>query len=152
MSASAVATQLRPRPPSDARTWLGKARPPSAARTWREEPRPRSVAAREAEDVLAEVGEDQVVRDGGDGVEARLAELALDVVLFGEPEAAVGVEARVRGLPRRLRGEQLREVRLRAARLALLEEPGCLVAHQVGGLDRGVCLRNREWHGLVLAG
>src|SRR3954470_17355298 len=117
MSASAVATQLRPRPPSDARTWL-------------EEPClgdcPRSVAAREAEDVLAEVGEDQVVRDGGDGVEARLAELALDVVLLGEPEAAVGVEARVRGLPRRLRGEQLREVRLRAARLALLEEPGCL--------------------------
>ena len=68
--------------------------------------------------MLAEVGQHEVVRDGRDRVEARLAELALDVVLRREPVAAVRVEAGVRRLPRGLRGEQLRDVRLGAARLA----------------------------------
>src|SRR5581483_11269293 len=80
-----------------------------------------SVRARQAEHVLAEVGEDEVVRDRCDGVQARLAELALDVVLLCEAEAAVGVETRVGRLPRRLRRQQLREVRLGSARLPLLE-------------------------------
>ena len=75
------------------------------------------------EHVLAEVGEHEVVRDRRDRVEPRLAELALDVVLLREAEAAVRVEARVRRLPGRLRGEQLRHVRLGAARLARVEQP-----------------------------
>src|SRR5262245_33050725 len=75
------------------------------------------VRAWHAEHVLTEEGEHEVVRDGRDAVEARLAELSLDVVLLRKAEAAVGVEARVRRRPRRLRGEQLRHVRLRAARL-----------------------------------
>ena len=48
-------------------------------------------------------------------VQARLAELALDVVLGGEAEAAVRVEARVGRLPGGLGGEQLGHVRLGAA-------------------------------------
>src|SRR2546430_7284005 len=40
--------------------------------------------------VLPQVRQDQVVRDRRDRVEARLAELALDVVLRGEAEAPVG--------------------------------------------------------------
>ena len=53
----------------------------------------RVVGARHAEHVLAEVGEDQVVRHRRDLVEARLAELSLDVVLLGKPEAAMGLHA-----------------------------------------------------------
>src|SRR5581483_294614 len=76
------------------------------------------VAARHAEHVLADVGEHQVVRDGRHGEQPRLAELALHVILGREAIAAVGVEAGVRRLPRRLGGEQLRQVRLGAAALA----------------------------------
>src|SRR5262249_56018131 len=75
----------------------------------------RSGRARKPEHVLAEIGEDEVVRDGRHRVQARLAELPLDVVLSREPEAAVRVEAYVRCLPRRLRRKQLRHVRLRTA-------------------------------------
>ena len=101
--------------------------------------------------MLADVGEDQVVRDRRHLVEPRLAELPLDVVLLGEAEAAVRVEARVRRRPGRLRGEQLRHVRLRAARQALLEQPRRLVAHQVGRLDLRVGARDRELDALVRA-
>ena len=61
------------------------------------------------------------------------------------------VEACIRRLPRRLRGEQLGEVRLGPARLSLLEQPRRLVPHQVGPLDRGVRLSERELDALVLA-
>ena len=52
--------------------------------------------------MLAEVGEDEVVRDGRHRVQARLAELRLDVVLFRESKAAVRVDrdpAAFRGSP-----------------------------------------------------
>src|SRR5688572_9771477 len=78
------------------------------------------VGAGHAEDVLAEVGEDEVVRDRCDRVEAGLPELALDVVLLREAPAAVRVEAGVRRRPGGLRGEQLGHVRLGTRRLALL--------------------------------
>src|SRR3954462_8239030 len=66
-----------------------------------------SVAPRHAQDVLAHVGLDEVVGDRGDLVEPGLAELALDVVLLGEAEAAVGVHADVGRLPGGLGGEVL---------------------------------------------
>ena len=62
-----------------------------------------SVRARQAEHVLADVGEHQVVVDRRDLVQPRLAELALDVVLAGEAVAAVGVQAGVGRLPGRPR-------------------------------------------------
>ncbi len=49
-----------------------------------------SVRTRHAEDVLADIGEDQVGRDRGRLVEADLAPFALDVVFAGEGEAAIG--------------------------------------------------------------
>src|SRR3954453_11682215 len=58
-----------------------------------------SVATRHAQYVLAAVGLDEVVGDRRDLVVAGLADLALDVVLRGEPEAAVGVDAHVGPLP-----------------------------------------------------
>jgi hypothetical protein len=45
-----------------------------------------SIRARHAEDVLADIGEDQIGRDRGGLVEARLAPFALDVVSHGERE------------------------------------------------------------------
>jgi hypothetical protein len=53
--------------------------------------------------------------DGGDEVEAGLAELALDVVLGGEAEAAVGLDADVGGFPGGLGAEVLGHVGLGAA-------------------------------------
>src|SRR2546425_12866817 len=54
-----------------------------------------SVRARHAEDVLPDIGHDEVVVDRRRAVQARLAELALDVVLLGEAVAAVAVDAGV---------------------------------------------------------
>ena len=72
--------------------------------------------------MLGDVGEDQVRRDRRDLIEPRLAELALDVVVLGEAEAAVRLDRDVGRLPRRVGGEQLGHVRLGAARLAAIEQ------------------------------
>ncbi len=58
-----------------------------------------SVRARHPDHVLAEVGEDEVVRNGRHLVQPCLAELSLDVVLLREAEATMCVEAGVRGCP-----------------------------------------------------
>src|SRR5687767_15812116 len=97
-----------------------------------------SVGLRQTEDVLRDVGEHEVVVDRRDLVQARLAELALDVVLGREAEATVGVQTHVRRLPRGLRCEQLGHVRLGAARPAGVEEARTLPAHEVRGLGVGV--------------
>jgi G3E family GTPase len=57
------------------------------------------VRARHPEHVLADEGEHEVVRHRRDRVEPRLPELPLDVVLLGEAEAAVRVQAGVRRRP-----------------------------------------------------
>src|SRR5215212_2477448 len=59
-----------------------------------------SVRARQAEHVLGQIRQDQVRRDRRHLVETRFAELALDVVFLGEAVAAMGLEARIRGLER----------------------------------------------------
>src|SRR4051794_17581988 len=66
-----------------------------------------SVAARQPQDVLAEVGQDEVVGHRRGLVDAGLAQLALHVVAAQEAVAAMGVQARVGRLPRRLGGQQL---------------------------------------------
>ena len=70
----------------------------------------------EAEDVLGYVREDEVGRDRGDLVETRLAELALYGVLGVEAVAAEGLKGGVGRLPRGVGGQELRQVRLGAAR------------------------------------
>src|SRR5215210_2293863 len=105
---------------------------------------------RQAEDVLADVGEDQVGRDGSHLEEPGLAELALDVVLGVERVAAEGLHRRVRGLPRGVGGKQQGHVRLGAAGLASLEKLGGPEAHQVGGLDADVRAGEGELDALVL--
>src|SRR4051812_48508218 len=81
-----------------------------------------SVGARQAEHVLGQVGENQVRRDRRDLIEARLAELALDVVLLGEAEAAMGLDAGIGRLERGVGGEHLGHVGLRARVGAALVE------------------------------
>src|ERR687893_11710 len=70
---------------------------------------------RKLQDVLGDVGEDQVRRDRGDLVESGLPELALDVVLGVEAVPSQRLHRRVRRLPTRVRRQQLRHVRLRPA-------------------------------------
>src|SRR5262245_66610550 len=124
-------------------------RPAIGSACWRASKSFMSVAPRHAQDVLADVGLDEVVGDRRDLVEPRLAELALDVVLLGEAEAAVRVDAYIGRLPGRLGGQVLGHVGLGAARLLAFEARARLPAHQVGGLDRHVRLRDRELHTLV---
>src|SRR3954451_21447575 len=59
-----------------------------------------SVRAGHAEHVLGDEGQYEVGRDRRHLVEPRLAEFALDVVLLGEAEAAMGLDAGVRRFPR----------------------------------------------------
>ena len=69
--------------------------PSSTISTWG----PMSVRARHAQYVLADEGQDEIGRDRGHLIEPRLAELALDVELLGEGEAAVGLDAGFRRRP-----------------------------------------------------
>src|SRR3989442_9094590 len=109
------------------------------------------VAAQPPQTVLAEVGEEEVVgaRRGLGG--AALADLALYLLLRGDPVPAVAVNARVGRLPRRLRREVFGHVGLGPARLAGVEERRGLVAHERGRFDGGVRLGDRELHALVRA-
>ena len=77
-----------------------------------------SVRAGQPEDVLGDVGEDQLLADRGDALQAGLAEVALDVVLGGVAEPAVGLHGPVGGEEAGLGGEVLGDVGLLAARLA----------------------------------
>ena len=54
---------------------------------------------RQAEYVFGDVGQDQVGRDRRHQVQASFPELALDVVLRGEAEAAVGLDADIGRFP-----------------------------------------------------
>src|SRR2546422_2724519 len=106
------------------------------------------ITPRHAEHVLADVGEHEVVVDRRRLVESALAEFALDVVLLGVAVAAVTVDARVAGLPRRLGAEVLRHVGLAPARLARVEERRRLVTHELRRVGRDVLARDGELHAL----
>src|SRR5512135_620678 len=69
-----------------------------------------SIGTRQAEDVLRDVAEDEIVRHRRHRVEPRLAKLPFHVVVGGKPVPAEGVEARVGRLPRGLGGEQFGHV------------------------------------------
>jgi hypothetical protein len=97
------------------------------------------------------VAEDEVRGDRRDLVEPGLAELALDVVLLGEAEAAVGLQAHVGGEPAGLGGHELGHVGLGAAGLAGLEHRRrpCRPSGWPRSSARGA--GQRELHALVLA-
>src|SRR5215472_18134125 len=109
----------------------------------------RSERSRHAQHVLADVGEDEIGRNRRYLVETRLAELALDVVLAGEAESAVRLQAGVRRFPGCLRGEKLGHVGFRSARLPRIEQRTHLESHQVGRLELDVTLGDGKLHRLV---
>ena len=80
------------------------------------------MAAGQAEDVLGDVGQDHLLADRGDAQQAGLAEVALDVVLGGVAEAAVGLHGAVGGEEPGLGGEVLGDVGLLAARQAGVDQ------------------------------
>src|SRR5882762_399606 len=110
-----------------------------------------SIRARKVQHVLGEIAEDEIGRDRCDLVQPRLAELALDVVLLGEAESAVGLQAHVARLPRGFRRELLGHVRFRPAGLALLVELRGALDHQRRGFGRHIGAGDRKLHALVLA-
>src|SRR5436190_23345136 len=100
--------------------------------------------------MFGDVRQDEIRGDRRDLIETRLAKLAFDIVLRGEAEAAMRLETHVGRLPRRLRGEILRHVRLGAARLVSIEQRARFPAHQVSRLDLHVALGDWKLHALVL--
>ena len=58
-----------------------------------------SIRARHPQHMLGEVRQNEIGRNRRYLIEARLAELAFDIVFFGEPETAMGLHAGVGSLP-----------------------------------------------------
>src|SRR5829696_5750286 len=106
---------------------------------------------RQTEDVLGNVGEDQVGGDGRDVEETGLSKFSLDVVLGVVGVAAEGLHRRVCGLPGSIGGQQQGHVRLCATGFAPLEQLRGPEAHQVGGLHAYVSPRYGELDALILS-
>jgi hypothetical protein len=83
-----------------------------------------SVGPRQTQDVLPEEGQDHVVVDRRDLIDASLAEFAFHVVFVDEAITAVGIKADVGGLPAGLGGDELGGIGFRAALLAGVEQLG----------------------------
>src|SRR3546814_11423237 len=95
------------------------------------------------------VAQDQIGADRRDLIEARLAELALDVIFIGETETAVRLDAHVGGVPARLRREHLGHIRLGSAVGAGIEQARSLVDHQSGGGDLDISERARKENAMI---
>src|SRR5947207_5073839 len=84
------------------------------------------IGLRQAEHALGDVAEDELRRDRRDAPEERLAQIALDVVLRGVAVAAVSHHRLLAGIEAGLACQIFRTIRLRAAALARVVEPGRL--------------------------
>src|SRR5205809_7894039 len=82
-----------------------------------------SVGFGQAEHSLGDIAKDELRRDRRDPPHQRLAQVALDVILGGIAESAMGHHRLLAGIEARFAGEVLRRVRLRAAGLFLVIEP-----------------------------
>src|SRR5712692_630968 len=100
--------------------------------------------------MFAEVRQDEIRRDGSDLIEASLAEFSLDIVLGGESETAVSLQADVCGFPGSIRGQEFRHICGSSAGLAVVKQTRRLVPHQVRGKHIGVTARNGKLNALVL--
>src|SRR3546814_11704995 len=100
--------------------------------------------------MLGDIGQNHVRADRRHLIEARLAELAFDVVLGGEAETAVGLDARLARSPARLGGEHLGHIRLVPAIVArpIFRDP--IADEQFGGAHLRLAARERELHALLL--
>src|ERR1043165_5115740 len=110
-----------------------------------------SVRLRQAEHALGDVAEDELAAHRRDAADEGLAQIALDVVLARVAEAAMGHHRLLTSVEARFAGEVLGRVRLGAAGLAAVVEPGGLERHQVRRLERHPVRRERMLDRLVLA-
>src|SRR5438094_7564310 len=115
--------------------------------------RPRcSVRPRQAEGVVRDVREDELVRDRGDLVQPRLPHLPLDMHVPRHPIAAVDVHRHVRGAPGAFRREVFRDVRVLADVLrirACLVQAGRIPSHEVRRDEPCMRIRQGELDPLV---
>src|SRR5437773_2934910 len=115
--------------------------------------RPRcSVRPRQAEGVVRDVREDEIVRDRGDLVQPRLPHLPFDVHVPCHPIAAVDVHRHVRRAPGALRREVFRDVRMLADFLRIrigLVESGRIPSHEVRRDEPCMRIRQGELDPLV---
>src|SRR5947199_6735610 len=115
--------------------------------------RPRcSVRPRQAESVVRDVREDEIVRDRGDLVQPRLPHLPLDMHVPRHPIPAVDVHRHVRGAPGAFRREVFRNVRVLADLLRIrigLVESGRIPSHEVRRDEPCMRIRQGELDPLV---
>src|SRR5881296_620501 len=115
--------------------------------------RPRcSVRPRQAEGVVRDVREDEIVRDRGDLVQPRLQHLPFDVHVPRHPIAAVDVHRHVGRAPRALRREVFRDVRVLADFLRIrigLIQSGRMPSHEVRGDEARMRVREGKLNALV---
>ena len=88
--------------------------------------------------MLADIGEDEIGRDRRRLVESHLAPLALDVVFLGVAEAAESLKCCFGGMSVRLGSEQLRDVGVGTAFLAIGEERGRAPRHHISCFEFGM--------------
>src|SRR5690606_21714054 len=107
--------------------------------------------ARQIQQMLRHIRQNQVGGDRRHLVQTGLAELALDIVFAGKAETAVGLQAGVGRFPGRLGRQVLGHVGRRTGVATGVVFFTGAPAHQVGGFDLDVRFGNRELHALVLA-
>lgn len=100
--------------------------------------------------MLGEVAEDQVGRDRGHLVEPGFAEFRLNVIFLGKGEAAMGLHAGLRRLPRGFHRQHLGHVGFRAAIAPGLVPGGGMLHHQLGGTHTGIGFGDGELDALIL--
>src|SRR5258708_11784649 len=112
---------------------------------------PASVALGQAEHALGDVAQNQLLADPRDARDQDFAQEALDMELLGVAVAAMGQDGALAGLVGGARAEILGRVRLRAALLAAVVEPGGLERQQVRRLELHPALGQGMLDRLVLA-
>src|SRR5688572_25453982 len=110
-----------------------------------------SVRPWQAQYVLSHVGQNHVRRDRGHLIELRLAKLALDVVVLREPKSAMRLHCDIGRLPRRISGQKLGHICLRATRFPAIEQLSGANTHEIGGFDVHMRACDRKLDALVLA-
>src|SRR5579862_907701 len=100
--------------------------------------------------MLCHIGKYQVGGNWSDLVETCLAEFPFNVVVGGESETAMELQADIGCFPGGIRRQQLGHVRLRPARLLVVEKLARLVAHEIGGFDVDVGFCDRKLDTLIL--
>jgi len=105
----------------------------------------------QSQNVFGNIAKDQVGGDRRHLEQPGFTEFPFDIVFFRKAKPAVGLQTHIGGGPRRIGRQQLGDVGLVATRLAGIEQPDCLLHHQVGGLGVRMSAGNGKLDTLILA-